>query len=872
MQRAWSEEAKAWTEAMRLPWRLLVVVAAALFGLGGCGGSEKDSTGKSTDTSGDLGSETDASADSGAAPDSAAASCPPAPVAAGSARARALACAADLPKGPLVVARVDDVVLENSLARFVVRAGAEGEAIIGLPGGNVVDAVRVAPDGSQLGHDSLREWVPIVGMHVLVPEAIEVVPDPKDAVVRVRGKLEPFAIVHAYLPLDLPPVDVVHEYRLAPDVAVLEIRTRVTPHPGKTDASIVGDASFWGGRVGLFRPRGGDTETGITPKGNAAVLGLTPLRADPNLIPAAIGFEKGLSTVDAGGILAFIQPPGAIPAEGKTFVRRLALAADAPASLADAMAAAGVLSGETTAKVEGTVQGYAPGVEVELVDAEDLPLTRCTPDSSGAFSCPAPTSTRGARARWVGNGEGQGGGRGQDGAVVAIAWPPSAPVAVVAPIPGRITVAVRDPSGAGIPFQAVLLPGKDVAGAGDRVFVDGDGDATFLVPPGTWTVWLNHGPEWSAHSEQVEAKAGATASVKATLSHVVDSTGWVAADTHIHAEHSSDSDVPNRERILDAVAAGLDYAVATDHDYVTDYTPFVEAAGLTGKITVASGVEVSTAKYGHHGVWPMSHDPSKAGGGPPTWYGKDAEQLCATIRGGVATRIHQLNHPRGSQSYFQGIALQPGKTDAKLLTFDALELLNGKRIDDTEEVLLDWFGLLGTGHRSAATGASDAHGLSSGAGNARSYIFLGSKDGKPRDVQGVFTGPEADAAIRAGATVASTGPLVAMSLAGEVTVTAGQTLQGAKGSVRLRVVVQAPEWMPLGPLAIFRNGEELHVADLAGVTAVDGLRRAEVEFTAPAATKAGWWTAVLRPDPSAKRPPIQARPVWAVCSPVYESP
>lgn len=848
------------------------VLVGLLVGTFGCGESKTAGKADVAAEAGAADTAADNVAQGDASDDGAAATCPPPPTASGMARARALGCDADLPTGPLVVARVGDLVLENRLARFVIRSGATGEAIVGLTGGNVVDAVRLGADGAQLGHDSLREWVPIVGMHVLAPDAVEVVEDPSDAVVRVRGKLEPFQIVHAYLPLELPPVDVEHEYRLAPDSAVLEIRTRVVPHPGKKDASIVGDASFWGGRVGLFRPGGGDTETGTTPKENAAVLGLAPLRADANLIPAAIGFEKGLSTVDAGGILAFIQPPGAIPAEGKTFVRRLALAADAPASLADAMAAAASLSGGKTAKLQGTVQGHGPGVEVELLDAESKPLTRCAVDAAGAFACPAPDATRFARARWVGNGEGQGGGRGQEGATVPVAWPPSAAVALVAPTPGKIAVQVRDPDGKGVPFQAVLLPGKDVAAAGDRVFVDGDGDATFLVPPGTWTVWLNHGPEWTAHSEQVEAKPGATATVAATLSHVVDSTGWIAADTHIHAEHSSDSDVPNRERILDAVAAGLDYAVATDHDYVTDYTPFVQAAGLTGKITVASGVEVSTAKYGHHGVWPMPPDPKQAGNGPPVWYGKDAAQLCATIRGGEQSRIHQVNHPRGSQSYFEGIALAPGKTDANVLTFDAVELLNGKRIDDTEDVLVDWFGLLGAGHRFAATGTSDAHGLSSGAGNARSYIFLGGKDGKPRDVQGVFTGPEADAAIRAGATVASTGPLVAISLAGEVTVTAGQTLQGAKGTVRLHVVVQAPEWMPLGPLSIFRNGEELHVTDLAGVKAVDGLRRAEVEFAAPAATKAGWWTAVLRPDPSAKRPPIQARPVWAVCSPVYESP
>ncbi|MEY3011852.1 MAG: hypothetical protein RIT45_587 [Pseudomonadota bacterium] len=852
---------------------LPLLAAAALLGAVGCGGKSTPAASAGADTGSGGGSDDVAVGDLGAVGDAAGATCPPPAAPMGTARARVLGCSADLPSGPLVAARVGDVVLENAVARFVLRSGPAGEAIVGLRGGNVVDAVRLGADGTQLGHDSLREWVPIVAMHLVAPEDLEIVPGGPDAVVRVRGPLQPFDIVHAYLPVELPPITVVHEYHLAPDSTVLELRTTVTPDPGVTDTSLVGDVTFWGGSVGLFRPGGGDSDTGSTPKEKSSVLGMTPMRDDPALIPAALGFQQPPAAIDAGGILAFVQPPGVLPAEGKTFVRRLALAAGPTPSLGDAMALAGALSGLKTTPLQGQVEGMWKGVEVELYDADGKPLTRCTPDDKGAFACPAPDATRAARARWVGNGAGQGGGRGQEGAVVDVAWPPSAPIMVPAPSAARLHILVRDTDGQAIPVQALLLPGKDVAAAGDRIFVDGDGDATFLLPPGTWTVWLNHGPEWTAHHETVTIAPDQQVEVQATLAHVVDSTGWVAADTHIHAEHSSDSEVPNRERLLDAVAAGLDYAVATDHDYVTDYQPFLVQAGLVGKLTVASGVEVSTAKYGHHGVWPLPADPTEAGGGPPSWYGKDAATLLATIRKGDPKRIHQLNHPRGSQSYFQGIALQPGKTGKELLTFDAIELLNSKRIDDTEEVLVDWFALLSHGHRSAATGTSDTHGLSAGAGSARTYVWLGmDAGGKARDVQGAFTATEADDAIRAGRTVASTGPLVALSLAGAVTVTAGETLQGAAGEVRVRVEVQAPDWMPIGTLSIFRNGEEVHAVDLGETTVVAGLQRAVVEVVAPAAKSQGWWSAVLRPHPTKPRPPIQARKVWAVCSPIFEAP
>lgn len=800
--------------------------------------------------------------------------CPPPPVEAGIARVRPLGCAADLPTGPLIAGRIGDVVLENAVARFVVRVGAEGRAVVGIKGGNVVDAVRIGPDGAQLGHDSLREWVPMVAMHLLEPESYELTPDGPDARLLVRGRLRPFAVLHASLPLEHPPVQVANEYRLAPDRTTLQIRTFVVPNPGQKGEVLVGDATFWGGAMGLFRAGIGDTETGAPAKYPVAVLGLTRLRADPNLLPAAFGFAAPLSTVDAGGHLAFVHPPKAIPPSGAVFTRLLALGPGDNPSLADAMAAAGTLADTTAETIRGQVVGMFHGVEVELYDADGRPLTRCTPDADGDFACSAPLATRSLRARWIGNGEGQTGGGGQEGPLLVFDGPPASELEVEAPVPARIHIFARDPADQPVACQAQLIPGANVAYAGKRVFVDANCDAIFLVPPGTWTVWLHHGPEWSAHQQKVIAKPGQTAHVQATLAPVIDTVGWVAADTHIHAEHSSDSDVPNEERILDAVAAGVDYAVATDHDFVTDYQPFLAATGLQGRITVASGVEVSTAKFGHHGVWPMPHDPERAGGGPPEWYGKSAATLMATIRGNDPARIHQLNHARGIQSYFGAIGLVPSKTPAHLLTFDAIELLNSKRMEDVEQVLGDWLGLLAAGHRFPVTGTSDTHTLLYGAGSGRSYVWLGvGPGGIPRDAQGAFTGAQVDAAIRAGRTVASSGPHLRPTLRGAVAVAGvGETLRGAVGEVRFRVVVQAPAWMPLGTLQLLRNGSVVRSQALTEVEAIGGARRVAVEVTAPEAKKPGWWVAVLRPDPAAPRPPIQEQPVWAVSSPIYEAP
>jgi len=830
-------------------------------------------TDESTDTGEGADTPTGADAD-GPLP------CPAPPVAKGKVRARPLACAGELPKGAMAAAQVGDLVLENSVARFVIRKRAEGEAVVGLVGGNVIDAVRVAPDGKQIGVDSLREWVPIVAMYLVKPDKIEVTKDGKDgtAIVRVSGALTPFPTVFAFLSLDPPDATVAHEYRLGPDSTALEIRTIITPTKGKLDSPLVGDATFWGGQLGIYFPGSGDEDSGISPTGTAKFFGMAPMRADPLLVPAAVGFAREVSSFNAGGILAFIQPKGVVTDKGGTIIRHLVVGGDGKPQLAAAMAAASKLSGAKNGTLEGTVSGMWAGVEVELVDAKDKPLSRCMPDAKGAFTCPAPATTRGARALWIGNGAGQGGGPAQVGKVVKVKVDAgkNATVKLDAPQPAKLTIAARSAAGDKIPFQVRLLPGPGMK-SGDRVFVDGDGDATFLLPAGAWTAWLYHGPEWSIHSETVTLVAGKEAKISATLNHVVDTTGWIAADTHIHAEHSSDSDIPNRERVLDAVAVSLDYAVATDHDYVTDYTPFLKAAGIEGKITVASGVEVSTAKYGHHGVWPITIDRQKSGNNAPQWHEKDGAGLVDAMRGGDSKRIWQVNHPRGSQSYFDGVDYTPkdaAKVDKKLLSFDAVELINSKRMDDTEEVLVDWFGLLENGYKPTAVATSDTHSLSAGVGSARTWIWIGKgKDGKGLDRQGKFTAAQADAALKAGKAVASTGPLMVLELmAGEATRTVGETLKGAKGNVTARVTITAPAWMPLGKVTIFRNGTEVHSAKLGQIPPKGGIRMVATSISAKAAVKAGWWTAVLRPAEQAGNPPVQRRPVYAISNPVYEAP
>ena len=814
--------------------------------------------------------------------------CPPPPAAQGTARARVLGCDEALPTGAMVAARTEDVVLENARARFVLRVGPEGEAIAGTFGAHIVDAVLLDGSGEAASVDGLREWVPLIDMHTVRPTDVELDEDEATgaAVVRVEGDLVPFEVVHGFVSLPKPAVAVVQEFRLAPDTTALELNTIIKATDGAA-TPLVADATFWSGGLGLFEP---------AQEGPLAWFGIARSHARPDLAPAAIGFPKSVSTLDAGGILAFLHPTELVDDEGLTIKRWLVLGARADGGLAAAFDRVAALREEAFGRVSGQVSGFeaagtdaAPGLHaglspdntvLELLSDAGGPLARCDIQSDASFDCPAPAGTRGLRVRWLGNGDGQAGEGGQLGAITDVpaagdGLPDASGLAVSAPSPARLLVRVEDELGAKLPYQLVAVPTGELAGAGTRWFSDADGQGAYLLPAGTWDCWLHHGPEWSMHHASVDVAVGVPVELSATLAHVVDTDGWISADTHIHGEHSSDSDVPSRERLLDAIAVGIDYAVATDHDHVTDHAPLLAEMGLSDKLTVAPGVEVSTAQFGHHNTWPLVPDPDKSGNGAVRWYGVDAADLLVAMRAGDPMRVLQSNHPRGSQSYFEGIDFGPD-TDPAELAFDAIEVLNGKRIDDAEEVIADMHVMLGRGMPKAAMGTSDSHSVSSNLGNARTFIRLEpATDGSPRDLQGQFSAAEADAAIRAHRTVASTGPFLRPTLeGGGQTAHVGDTLDtsGGVAEVTFKVHVQAPEWMPMGILTVYRDGAVVLQEDLSETAAMSGLKVAERTITEPASSAASWWQAVIRHKPGVPRPPIQKRETWAVTSALWEAP
>ncbi len=413
----------------------------------------------------------------------------------------------------------------------------------------------------------------------------------------------------------------------------------------------------------------------------------------------------------------------------------------------------------------------------------------------------------------------------------------------------KLSVSVKDPFGAGLsakvtvicpagpcPFQTSRYrPFYDVDEVPSTIaavgHVPASGSLELLLPPGAYQLFVTRGPEYSTWpdtfpttGEAIDVTTGGAA-VAATLARVVDTTGWMSADLHVHAVASADSSVANPARIASYLAEGVDVLVSTDHDVITDFGPLITQMGAQAQIASMIGCEVTPFDFGHQQAYPVVKGDAFdwAGGDGPTLR---LDELYAGLKTAFPGVVLQMNHPRGSGGSLTRLKVDtatsathekpetfrmvpnPAATaaDTKLLSnaFDAIEVQNG--ITPNLGVMNDWMTFLSRGQVKTATGVSDSHNVNTDVGGyGRTWVRTGI------DAPLSFDVPKFAEAIRAHKAIASSGPFItlkAQKTGGGPVAEIGDTLSidAAGGeTIELTVDVQAPEWMKFTAIEIYTH-------------------------------------------------------------------
>jgi len=782
----------------------------------------------------------------------------------GRAFARVVADPAFRVDGPDGIGTAGDFLLANASAAFVIESAEHRNAYY-LYGGILVDAVAV--DGCrQAGPDRFQELGVMAGhlymddlyqsvLRAFRAETVEVVADGSDggpAIVRATGTDDLFWLVEQTLalaafqsggskPLSQPlGLRTVIDYALAPDSNVLDVRVSFANLDATAKTLLTGCQVLFGPstRIDYYSDAklnvGGFTlESGVPWVMSSAGDGAWAFAMD----------ATHMATTNIGGITALVDlaqvvgGPLDIAAAGQagdTVEVRYYLAAGPtdrnsavrhlhavnPTPVPDMPYTLKPLSGVVRDSASSApIAGVLVDLQAKNADGTWRVLDGFLSRADGTFDGQIPDfGERALEYRLVARQEGR-------------PAPDPVPVTLSNPGPydlpmapgGTVCATITDGDGHGLPARVSLSR----SGASARISATAERTCAPVVP-GTYDATVTRGFEYTAWAGTLAVAAGAETPLEVTLQHVVDTTGWMSVDTHMHAAPSPDNTITIPDRIRTVAAEGLEVAVATDHEEVSDWSPGVLETGLADWVATVVGQEVTATMPEHMtmlGAQPRYDIDAR--GGYVRWFGLDMQQLVDAIRDRGAS-IVGMNHPR---SWLRTIGLDP-KTggikvsdptrlgfpaEAILFTpdIDMIELMNGTGpVFASGTGMWDyWTGLLNLGHRVTAVGSSDVHDWGY-PGFSRTY-FASSTD-RPAE----FSQQDLVDSLKAGRAVISLGAFARVTVDGEAT--PGDTVTDTDGEVDVALDVQGMPAIDVAAIRIYVNCDQ--VLEVAATTPTEAVK------------------------------------------------
>ncbi len=723
--------------------------------------------------------------------------------------------AGDLFEGPLAAGVLGDVVLRNEHVRFVVRN--EKRSLFSPYSGALVDADLVREEGEP-GQDHFLELFPMTGFgRVFKPDSMEIVDDgyySGTAVVRFTGTEGGMTLIDSLVPTAPLGIEATLEYILEPDARHLEIITTVR-NPSEWNRTLV---------IGQILQFGDRLERMID--GCGEDLDCLMAKSDTRFIAAEAGHVSyGYAVPTERGIKMMLAQRELMLLEAGQFT----IASGEEASLRQYFIVGDGTVEDVVAQVK-ELREEPPGIPVELEvtlgdEYSALEDVRILVERAGAPAAaravtrtrPAPDGT--ARLHLEpGSYEIKATLPGSPGVTVSdveVGESPGAPIAVALPAAGHLRVQVSDGEGDPLIASLVLQSGHDAAwGAGRRLYeAIHHGDRTIPVAAGDYTATVSRGLVWDIDRQNITVSAGEVAHLEAQISQAVDTTGYLMMNSHEHCEHSIDSSVPVEDRVYNAVAVGVDVMLPTDHDFFLSHQGTIERLGLEDQVVSFTGCEVSPV-WGHTtigGCVPPAYDTYYAV--EFTLYDDDgnavralsATEIFEQARNDFQCEFIAINHPYRGGPMFATYGIDGTSDPADALPdldlglVDALEVYN--KNDNLDRIMNEnlpaWFNLLNRGYQIAAIGGSDEHGYNGNYGNPRNMVMA------PGTVQDENVQSNIFDNIKAFRNIVLGGPVIELTVEGAGL---GEVATAIDGMVSVSILVQAPPWMGLNFVEVYKNG------------------------------------------------------------------
>jgi hypothetical protein len=807
--------------------------------------------------------------------------------------------------GPKALAAKDDFVLENDRVRAVLDEPTQpGEPThaqgLAPSGGTIIDLSPLDATGAPVGDqvNGIFQGAGLLPRDAVHYETWEVL---DERLAQTSAGAYVAVVFRGHLEGDRR-VTVVTRYELRPCEAGLRVRTDLYNGARDPNTLALTDGYFWGDRTLLpFIPVAGHgfRAPELELLNLSRAWGEWPFmaartQAAPEVAYAAVPCDRPTSagfndpTLSAAGVplaptlpgdgfsferfILAVPGPGLAPAVDEAMRVRTAVHGDAPAVTVTGrvVTTAGALDGHGGRAASLLFYEPAPGADPDD-ETRRLPRTEAVPDPDGRFHVTLPP------------------GRLYRVQPYAFGRPAAAPsslavatedidagditltraghlVATVEDLPGEratfaeLVLVPVDAPGADAPASSLyglfagcepmLGPPHGGSPACNRALTT-DGRFDLLVPPGRYYVYATRGPFASLDRREIDLAGGDEAAISLLTETLPDlvPAGTLSGDFHVHGGASYDSSLPDQDRVMSFLAAGVDVIVATDHDVVTNYADTLAQLGVTDQLVVIPGVEQTPnilwfdvpgqtfpKTVGHFNFWPLAKDGLAPRNGSPWDELREPGQMMDDMEAlFVGAGVRQMNHPFSEtklgrdQGFLRMIQMNPrvpleveGNYAGEILLrtpgtlhrnidFDVQEIMTGASRRDWLRYRALWFSLLSQGYLRAGAANSDSHTLAAErVGYPRNLVFGG-------HTRATFDRERFDADVRAGHMIGTNGPVLDATIDDETGVLQrpGLTSFVPRAKSVLTVAVAAAPWIPVTEVRVFVNGALARTVDVS---------------------------------------------------------
>jgi len=744
--------------------------------------------------------------------------------------------------GRTAVGTEGDLILANHHAAYVITEPDKGSTYYHY-GGIVADAVSM--DGCRVnGEDKLDEVGLILAevqledyassvLRAFRGETAVVLNDGSDgeaAVVRVTGTDDFYWLVEYTLVKEAYTSDgvarglsepfgleVVVDYILEPDSPVLRAEMAVT-NVGEVDRSLVAASLL---SFGHTMDTHGYSPYTLEALGLDLDYGMPFLVASDGEDAIAYGVEDGsLAYLGIGGIDIAIDVSQALTSpisvgpgdtdrrafflsvgEGGGGTATEDLAEANPVPIPDVSYTLGWATGQVVDPAGVGVAGAEVRVQARAPDADWGTLDTVVSAADGSFEAPLMNFEDSWDWRLVGSIA----GRHDSDAVEVVDGDTGVSLGVSAL--GSLAYSVVDGEGAESPARVELRGDEDLT-----LWLDDGG--TTPVPPGVYTYTATRGYEYGVVTGELTVPEEGVGSLELVMEQLVDTSGWVSVDTHVHSADSPDSRTDPVDVLGHAAAHGLDIVVHTEHEAIVDKSTLPATTGYSRWVSSIDGEEVTATVPEHMTMFPAESDGTPRGG-IVEWYGHDIDELFGMMRERSGGGVNLINHPGYLDDIdWDRIVAEPGLDDPTMLgllpdaalwswDLDGLEVMNGhgRPFDDGNGRWNNWQSMLNAGQPLVAVGCSDDHGGDE-VGFPRSYVPASSDAGREVSDQEVVD------AFQAGQLVVSAGAFARVWL-GEAGLGELVTVDEDTSEVDLDVHIEAIPEVDVTFVSVFVNCDEV---------------------------------------------------------------